>query len=93
MTKKYYRTKTEILAQFLQAANAYNGISITHLMYNTFVPHTQVKENLGLLVQNELLDYDVIARTYKITEKGTRALDLYKKLQQLTNATTEFKLV
>src|ERR671939_1974778 len=93
MTKKYYRTKTDILAQFLQAANAHNGISITHLMYNTFVPHTQVKENLGLLVQKELLDYDLITRTYKTTEKGMEALGLYKKLQQLTNAPTEFKLV
>ena len=91
--KKYYRTKTEILTQFLQAACVHNGISTTHLMYNTFVPHTQVKEYVGLLAQNELLDYDLTTRTYKVTEKGMKALDSYKELQQLTNANTEFKLV
>jgi predicted transcriptional regulator len=93
MTKKYHRTKTEILIQFLQTACVHNGISITHLMYNTFVPHRQVKENLGLLVQNELVNYDIASRTYKTTEKGKEALDLYGELQQLTNATTEFKLI
>jgi predicted transcriptional regulator len=97
-TKKYYRTKIEILVQFLQAANAHDGISITHLMYVTFVPHRQVKEYLNILVRNGLLEYERAARTYKTTQKGLKFLQVYEKLLKLANTTattsdTEMKLV
>jgi predicted transcriptional regulator len=86
MTIRRYRTKTEILAEFLQAASVHNGISRTHLMYNTFVPHRQVKEYLRVVVQNGLLDYDGLTRIYKTTEKGLNVIELCEKLQELTTA-------
>jgi predicted transcriptional regulator len=85
MTVKKYRTRTEILVQLLQvAASVNNGISITRLMYGTFVPRWQVKEYLDLLIQNGLLEHDLLARTYKTTEKGIKVIELFEKLQELT---------
>jgi predicted transcriptional regulator len=86
--KKYYRTRLETLVQFLRAANVYNGISITHLMYATFVPHRQVKEYLAMLIRNGLLKYEPPLRLYKTTQKGLKFLEVYEKLSRLANTTT-----
>jgi predicted transcriptional regulator len=39
-----------------------------------------LKEHLGTLQENDLIDYEAGRRCYKITEKGKRLLQLQNKL-------------
>jgi predicted transcriptional regulator len=85
--KTKYRNRTEIIARLLQAATAHNGISITRLIYGTFLSYARIKEHTRLLIQNRLLDYDGLTRTYRTNEKGLKFLELYDKLRELTTTT------
>jgi predicted transcriptional regulator len=84
MRSKYknYRTRTEIAAQILQAANGHNEITKTKIMYKAFLTHTQLQEYLAILIQNGLLEYLDRTKSYKTTEKGLKFLKIYEKMEQ-----------
>jgi len=84
MRSKYknYRTRTEIAAQVLQAANGHNEITKTKIMYKAFLTHTQLQEYLAILIQNGLLEYLDRTKSYKTTEKGLKFLKIYEKMEQ-----------
>ena len=73
-----YRSRTDITAQILEAANG--GSTKTKLMYKAFLSFAQLKEYLAVLVENQLLDFDEAAHLYRTTDKGNRFLKLYNQI-------------
>ena len=84
MRSKYknYRTRTEIAAQILQAANGHDEITKTKIMYKAFLTYAQLQEYLAILIQNGLLEYLDRTKSYKTTEKGLRFLKIYEKMEE-----------
>jgi predicted transcriptional regulator len=84
MRSKYknYRTRTEIAAQILQAANGHDEITKTKIMYKAFLTYAQLQEYLAILIQNGLLEYLDETKSYKTTEKGLKFLKIYEKMDE-----------
>lgn len=81
-----YRNRIEIVSQVLDAVNDHgNGIGVTRttLMYEVYLSSAQLREYLTALTVHGLLDYNSETRTYHITERGLRYLELYKKLDDI----------
>ena len=83
----YYRSRTEIAAQILQAANDHNKITKTKIIYSAFLSYKQLQEYLPPLIQNGLLEYLEGTKSYKITEKGLKFLKIYEKIEELVAET------
>jgi predicted transcriptional regulator len=79
-----YRNRTEIISQILEAANDPLGIAKTKLMYKAFLSYEPLEGYLKVVIENDLLRYDSVTRTFKTTEKGLRFLSLYNKIDYLT---------
>jgi predicted transcriptional regulator len=76
-----YRSRNEIMSQILgAAANSGTGITQTRVMYKVYLSHTQLKEYLTHLIDNDLLYYDSIMRKFKTTEKGLKFLQAYNQI-------------
>jgi predicted transcriptional regulator len=78
----YYRTRTEIAAQILQAANGHDEITKTKIMYKAFLTYAQLQEYLAILIQNGLLEYLDETKSYKTTERGLKFLKIYEKMEE-----------
>jgi predicted transcriptional regulator len=78
-----YRSRSEIVRSILEAANAGEGASKTRLMYKSYLSYNQLKEYLALLQENGLIDYETGNRTYRISQKGTRLLQLQNKIEEM----------
>ena len=78
-----YRSRSEIVRSILDAANATEGTSRTRLMYKSYLSFNQLKEYLATLQENGLIDYEIGKRCYKITQKGTRLLQLQNKMEEI----------
>ena len=76
-----YRSRTDIVAQILEAANDGGGdgggATQAKIMYKAFLPYAQLKEYLTIMVENGLLKYNEREQIYKTTEKSNRFLRLY----------------
>ena len=85
MRSKYknYRTRTEITAQILQAANGHDEITKTKIMYKAFLTYAQLQEYLATLIQNGLLEYLDGTKSYKTTEKGLKFLKTHEQMEEL----------
>ena len=59
------------------------GTSKTKLMYKSYLSFNQLKEYLGTLQENGLIEYEVGMRCYRITEKGIRLLQLQNKMEEI----------
>ncbi len=75
-----YRSRSEIVGLLLEAANG-GGATKTKLMYKAYLSFNQLKEYLTLLVENDLIEYE-LGQTYRTTEKGMRVLYLTKCMKQ-----------
>jgi predicted transcriptional regulator len=83
----YYRSRTEIAARILQAADDYNEITKTKIIYCAFLSYKQLQEYLPPLIQYGLLEYLEGTKSYKITEKGLKFLKIYEKIEELVAET------
>ena len=81
-----YRSRTEITAMILDTAN--KETTKIKIMYNAFLSYNQLKEYLSILIENNLLEYFVGARTFKTTEKGLKFLKMYREMAELLQTTT-----
>jgi predicted transcriptional regulator len=88
----YYRTRTEIAAQILQAANDHNEITKTKIMYVAYLSYKQLQRYLPLLIQDELLEYLEATHTYRTTEKGLKFLKIYEMKKMEEEPVAEMKL-
>ena len=81
-----YRSRTDIVAQILEAANGSDGRGATQakIMYKAFLRHAQLNEYLTIMVENRLLKYDQRERLYKTTEKSNMFLRLYNQVEVIT---------
>jgi len=52
-------------------------------MYKSYLSFNQLKEYLGILQENELIDYEAGRRCYRITDKGIRLLQLQNKMEEI----------
>jgi predicted transcriptional regulator len=66
------------MGEILDAANG--GVTKTKIMYHTFLSYNQLKEYLGVLTENDLLNYDAYTQTFKTTQKGLRFLDTFNQM-------------
>ena len=76
-----YRSRTEIVAMILEAANG--GATKTRIMYKAFLSYAQLREYLSVLIENNLLEYLEGAQTYKTTEKGFNLLRMHNEIGEL----------
>ena len=76
-----YRSRTEIAAQILEVASA--GTTKTKIMYRAFLSYGQLKDYLGILLENGLLNLDQNKQTYKTTEKGKKFVQIYNQMDEL----------
>ena len=72
-----YRSRTDIVAQILEAANGGDGATQAKIMYKAFLSYAELKEYLTVMVENGLLKYNEREQIYKTTEKSNRFLRLY----------------
>jgi len=85
------RSRTEIVAMILDAANEGGGETKTKIMYFAFLSYNQLKEYLSVLVENNLIEYLEGANKYKTTEKGLFFLKMHNELEELLPQTSTFK--
>jgi predicted transcriptional regulator len=76
-----YRSRTEIVAMILEAANG--GATKTKIMYKAFLSYAQLREYLPVLIENSLLEYLEGSQTYKTTEKGLNFLKMHNEIGEL----------
>ena len=80
-----YRSRTEIVAMILEAANG--GATKTKIMYKAFLSYAQLREYLSVLIENNLLEYLEGTQTYKTTEKGLNFLKMHNEMAELLQTT------
>ncbi len=76
-----YRSRTEIVAMILEAANG--GATKTKIMYKAFLSYAQLREYLSVLIENNLLEYLEGSQAYKTTEKGINFLKMHNEIGEL----------
>jgi|SRR5438067_4552890 len=81
-----YRSKTDIIAVILKTASINGGAVKSKIMYEGFLAWAQVQEYLSLLLKNDLIKYQERGRTFIITEKGIRFLNIHNDLNKLMTA-------
>ena len=82
------RSRTEIVAMILDAANEGGGETKTKIMYFAFLSYNQVKEYLSFLIENNLIEYLNGGNKFKTTEKGLFFLKMYNEIGELLPPTT-----
>lgn len=82
-----YRSRTEIVAMILEAANG--GATKTKIMYKAFLSYAQLREYLSVLIENNLLEYLDGTQTYKTTEKGLNFLKMHNEIGELLQTPTK----
>jgi predicted transcriptional regulator len=81
-----YRSRTEIVAMILEAANG--GATKTKIMYKAFLSYAQLREYLSVLIENNLLEY-LGSQTYKTTEKGLNFLKMHNEIDELLQTSSK----
>ena len=75
-----YRSRTEIMCDILQSVRSDgNGVGKTKIMYNAFLSYHQFTEYRTILIDNDLLQYDIGNQRFRITEKGLSFLNYAKR--------------
>jgi predicted transcriptional regulator len=82
-----FRSRTEIIGLILQAVEG-EPLTRSKIMYQTMLNFKQVTDYTSLLIQQELLSYSKLDRTYIITNKGRQFLALFDETSKLLMATT-----
>lgn len=84
-----YRSRTEIAAQILEAANG--GVTKTRIMYSAFLSYQQLKDYLSVLMENGLIECNRVDQLYKTTDKGRKFLNLYDEISQFVSAGPDYE--
>jgi predicted transcriptional regulator len=78
-----HKDRTEIITLMLRSASKENGAFKTRIMYDAFLSFSQVEGYFPLLLRNGLLADGEIKKTYTITGKGSRVLELCDSLSHM----------
>ena len=79
-----HRSRSEIIAAILEVANG-NRVTLTELLYKTYLSHGYLKEYLLFLVEKDLIEYLQGERTYKTTANGMHLLGIFTEMRALIN--------
>jgi predicted transcriptional regulator len=74
-----YRSRTDIAARILEAANG-GGVTQTKIIYKALVSYDQLKDYAMVLSQHGLLRHDQDTQTFKTTEKGLKFIEVYNDM-------------
>jgi predicted transcriptional regulator len=77
-----YRSRTDIVAQILEAANG-GGATKTKIMYKAYLSYAQLKEYLTVLLESGLIEYQEGKQEYRTTAKGIQFLSTYGQIGQM----------
>jgi predicted transcriptional regulator len=80
------RSRTEIIGLILQAVEG-EPLTRSKVIYQLMLNFKQVTDYTSLLIQQELLSYSKLDRTYIITDKGRQFLALFTEANKLLTAT------
>jgi predicted transcriptional regulator len=83
-----YRSRTDITFQILDAASR-GGTTKTKIMYNAYLSYAQLKEYLGVLIDNGLLEYSQVDRVFKTTHKGMQFTKTYSQIGEMMAVSPE----
>ena len=84
-----YRSRTDITAQILDAANG--GTSKTKIMYKAYLSYGQLKEYFGVLSESGLIEYETGTQLYRTTQKGLQYMKTYTQMSDMTGPMVEIK--
>jgi len=82
-----YRSRSEIIAMILQAAN--KGATKTRIMYGAYLSYAQLKEYLEFLQGKDLLRYEEGTQLYRLTEKGLQFLRAFDQISEMVSVTNK----
>ena len=77
------RSESEKISDILKSIRNRQGTRITQIMYETCIPHNQLKQYLAMMIQNKLIVYAKEEKTFEITENGMDILKLYNEMDKL----------
>jgi predicted transcriptional regulator len=75
-----HRNRFDIYCTLLDLVAAQEKIRKTRLMYKSNLSHTNTSSCLKKLTECDLLEFDEHDKSYKVTSKGLRFLELYKEM-------------
>ena len=76
-----YRSRMDIAAAILEIAQ--DGAIKTRIMYSAFLSFPQLKEYLGLLTNQGLIEYIKDERLFHTTEKGKKFTKMYHEVDSM----------
>lgn len=86
---EYADRRTNIIERILRASQDNSGTTRSALMYGAFLSYVEVDEQLGLMVENNLLRYDNETMRYRITTKGLDFLKTINRMKDLLDVIEE----
>jgi predicted transcriptional regulator len=81
--QRQQRSKSEKVSDILRSIRNRTGARISHIMYETCIPHNQLKEYLAMMIQNKLITYIKEEKTFRITDYGMHVIKLYDEMDKL----------
>jgi predicted transcriptional regulator len=83
-----YRSKGRIFADILRAVTDDGQAKVTHILYRSNLSHDRLTKYLQQLEESELIsrEQDGERALYSITEKGTRFLAEFRKMEEFAEA-------
>jgi predicted transcriptional regulator len=81
-------TILDTVSKILQVVNSdsVNGATKNKLMYEVSLSNAQLNDYVTMLIERDLLHYDLQAHAFKITEKGLRFLKTYNQMYDMIKA-------
>ena len=77
------RSESEKISNILRSVRNRPGTRITQIMFETCIPHNQLKEYLAMMIQKELIIYIKEEKTLRITDYGMHVIKLYDEMDRL----------
>jgi predicted transcriptional regulator len=81
--QRQIRSESEKILDILRSIRNCPGTRITQIMFETCIPHNQLKGYLAIMIQNGLIVYVKEEKTFTITDYGMHILKLYDKMDKL----------
>jgi predicted transcriptional regulator len=81
--QRQLRSESEKISDILRSIRNCTGPRITQIMFETCIPHNQLKGYLAIMIQNGLIVYVKEEKTFTITDYGMNVLKIYGEMNKL----------
>jgi len=75
-----YRSRSDIIGLILEAANG--GATKTKILYKSYLSFAQMRDYLGMLTEQGLVEYEELGHRFKTTAKGLRVLQIQNQINE-----------